>query len=141
MNAIATKFQVGAAAVAVGVTAAFTPVAATAAPAVQAPAAPVQFAGDLRQAPGDLVWFWQVTSLQLAAATVRTMTFWTDLTISIYEDKLASNPGSIFAGFWQLRLNQLAAQRADIGALTFDVCRDGSGYSAGPYGTVTQGAC
>lgn len=142
MNAIATKFQVGAAAVALGASAAFVPAAANAAPAVQIPAAPVQqVAGGFAQAPGDLIWFFQVTSLQLAAAGLRTETFWTDLTISIYQDKLERRPDSIFAPFWERRLEQLAAQRASIGSITFDVCRDGEGYAAGPYGTVTRGSC
>lgn len=141
MNAIATKFQVGAAALALGTSAAFVPVAANAAPAVQVPAAPVQVMGDLAQAPGDFIWFFQVSSLQLSAAAIRTTTFWTDLTISIYEDKLERNPDSIFAPFYERRLEQLATQRAYIGATTFSVCRDGGGYAAGPYGTVTQGSC
>ncbi len=142
MNSIATKFQVGAAALAVGASAAFVPAAANAAPAVQVPAAPVQqIAGDFAQAPGDLVWFFQVTSLQIGAASLRTMTFFTDLTISIYEAKLERNPDSIFAPFYERRLEQLAAQRESIGSITFDVCRDGEGFVAGPYGTVTRGSC
>lgn len=141
MNAIATKFQVGAAALALGATAAFVPVAANAAPAVEVPAAPVQVMGDLAQAPGDFIWFFQVSSLQISAAAVRTTTFWTDLTIGIYEAKLEANPDSIFAPFYERRLEQLAEQRAAIGAITFSACRDGEGYVAGPYGTVTQGAC
>ena len=86
MNAIATKFQVGAAALAVGASAAFVPVAANAAPAMPAPAAPVhQVVGDLAAAPGDFIWFFQVTSVQLAATFTRSATFWTDTTIAIYE--------------------------------------------------------
>lgn len=142
MNAIATKFQVGAAALAVGASTAFAPVAANAAPAVQVPAAPVhQVVGDLAAAPGDFIWFFQVTSVQLAATFTRSATFWTDTTISIYEAKLARNPDSIFAPFYERRIEQLQTQRAAFGQLSFSVCRDGEGYSAGPYGTVTRGAC
>lgn len=141
MNAIATKFQVGAAAVALGAAAAFAPVAANAAPAVQVPAAPVQIAGDFAQAPGDFIWFFQVTSLQVAAAGTRTLTFWTDFTISNYEAKLEANPDSIFAPFYERRIEQLQRQRASIGASTYSICRDGEGYTAGPYGTVTRGSC
>ncbi len=141
MNAIATKFKVSAAALAVGAAGAFAPVAANAAPAVEVPAAPVQVVGNLAQAPGDFIWFFQVSSLQIAAAATRTVTFWTDITISIYEAKLEANPDSVFASFYERRLEQLATQKAAIGEATFSVCRDGEGYAAGPYGTVTQGSC
>lgn len=141
MNAIATKFQVGAAALALGASAAFVPAVANAAPAVPAPAAPVQIVGDLPQAPGDFIWFWQVTSVQIAATMTRSATFWTDTTISIYEAKLARNPDSIFAPFYNNRIAQLNVQRAAFGALSLSACRDGEGISAGPYGTVTRGAC
>lgn len=72
MNAIAAKCQVTVAALAVGAAAAFAPVAANAAPAVQLPAAPVQqVVGDLAEAPGDFLFFSQVVSLQVAAASIR----------------------------------------------------------------------
>lgn len=141
MTAITTKFQVGVAALAVGAAAAFAPVAANAAPAVEVPAAPVQIAGDLRQAPGDFVWFFQVTSVQLAATFVRSATFWTDTTIARYEAALTRHPNSIFATGWQNRITQLQAQRAAFGGLSIAACRNGQGISAGPYGTVTRGAC
>lgn len=142
MTGIATKFQVGAAALAIGASAAFVPATASAAPDVSLPAAPVnQVVGDLAQAPGDFIWFFQVTSVQIAATMTRSATFWTDTTISIYEAKLARNPDSIFAPFYERRIEQLQTQRAAFGALNFSVCRDGEGYSAGPYGTVTRGAC
>lgn len=142
MNAIATKFQVGAAALALGASAAFAPVAANAAPAVQVPAAPVhQVIGNVAEAPGDFIWFFQVSSVQIAATMTRSATFWTDTTISIYEAKLARNPDSIFAPFYENRIAQLNVQRAAFGALSISACRDGEGISAGPYGTVTRGAC
>ncbi|CAA0126133.1 Uncharacterised protein [Mycolicibacterium vanbaalenii] len=141
MNAIAAKFQVGAAALALGASAAFAPVAANAAPVVEAPAAPVQVMGDLAQAPGDFIWFFQVSSVQIAATMTRSATFWTDTTIAIYEAKLARNPDSIFAPFYQNRIAQLNVQRAAFGALSISACRDGEGISAGPYGTVTRGPC
>ena len=142
MTAIATKFQVGAATLALGASAAFAPLAANAAPAVQAPAAPVhQVVGELPAAPGDFIWFFQVTSVQLAATFTRSATFWTDTTIAIYEAKLARRPNSIFAPFYQNRIAQLQQQRAAFGALSLSACRDGEGISAGPYGTVTRGSC
>ncbi|NVN52776.1 hypothetical protein [Mycolicibacterium hippocampi] len=141
MTAITTKFQVGAAAVAIAATTAFAPAAANAAPAVEIPAAPVQIAGDLPQAPGDFIWFFQVTSVQIAASLTRTATHWTDTTIARYESRLARNPDSIFASFWENRIEQLEVRRAAFGELSFSVCRDGQGISAGPYGTVTRGAC
>lgn len=140
MNALATKFQVGAAALALGATAAFAPVAANATPAVQLPAAPVQIA-DVPQAPGDFIWFFQVRSVQLAATFTRSATFWTDTAIASYEGALTRRPDSIFAPFWQNRIAQLNVQRAAFGALSMSACRDGQGISAGPYGTVTTGAC
>lgn len=141
MTAITTKFQVGAAAIAIGAAAAFAPVAANAAPAVQVPAAPVQIAGDLPQAPGDFIWFFQVTSVQLAATFTRSATFWTDTTIARYEAALARHPDSFFATGWQNRITQLQAQRAAFGQLSLSACRNGQGVSAGPYGTFTRGAC
>ena len=141
MNAIATKFQVGAAALALGATAAFAPVAANAAPAVEVPAAPIQVMGDVAQAPGDFIWFFQVRSVQLAATFTRSATFWTDTAIASYESALARRPDSIFAPFWQNRIAQLNVQRAAFGALSMSACRDGEGVSAGPYGTFTRGAC
>lgn len=141
MTAITTKFQVGAAALAIGAAAAFVPVAANAAPVVQLPAAPVQIAGDLPQAPGDFIWFFQVTSVQLAATFTRSATFWTDTAIARYEAALARHPDSFFATGWQTRIGQLQAQRAAFGQLNFSVCRNGQGVTAGPYGTVTRGAC
>lgn len=141
MNAIATKFRVGAAALAIGATAAFAPVAANAAPAVQLPAAPVQIAGDAPQAPGDFIWFFQVTSVQLAATFTRSATFWTDTAIARYESALARHPDSFFATGWQTRIAQLQAQRAAFGQLSLSACRNGQGVSAGPYGTFTRGAC
>ncbi|GAB3241315.1 hypothetical protein [Mycolicibacterium hippocampi] len=141
MNAIATKFQVGAAALALGATAAFAPVAANAAPAVQVPAAPVQVMGDIAQAPGDFIWFFQVRSVQLAATFTRSATFWTDTAIASYEGALTRRPNSIFAPFWQNRIAQLNVQRQAFGQLSLSACRDGQGISAGPYGTVTTGAC
>ncbi|WP_370332359.1 hypothetical protein [Mycolicibacterium hippocampi] len=141
MNAIATKFQVGAAALALGATAAFAPVAANAAPAVEVPAAPIQVMGDVAQAPGDFIWFFQVRSVQLAATFTRSATFWTDTAIASYEGALARRPDSIFAPFWQNRIAQLNVQRAAFGALSMSACRDGEGIAAGPYGTITRGPC
>ncbi|MGE2836587.1 hypothetical protein [Mycobacterium sp. SMC-4] len=142
MNTIATKFKVGTAAAAMAASAVIAPVAASAAPAVQVPAAPVQqVAGGVAQAPGDFIWFFQVSSVQIAGALTRTATYWTDVTIMNYQRLLEANPNSIFAPFFERRLEQLASQRANFGELSFSVCRNGEGVSAGPYGTVTRGSC
>lgn len=142
MNAIATKFQTSAAALAVGATVALSPVAANAAPAVQVPAAPVhQVVGSVAEAPGDFIWFFQVTSVQIAATLTRSATFWTDTAIARYEARLTRNPNSIFAGYYQRRIAALQERRAAYGQLNYSVCRDGQGISAGPYGTVTRGSC
>ncbi|WP_137145423.1 hypothetical protein [Mycolicibacterium sp. CR10] len=138
---VGTKFQVGTAACAIAAAAALAPVAANAAPTVEVPAAPAQVVGNFAQAPGDFTWFFQVTSVQLAASFTRTATFWTDSAIARYEAALANKPTSIFASFWQSRITALNVQRAAYGKLSFSVCRDGQGISAGPYGTVTRGAC
>ena len=79
--------------------------------------------------------------MQLAAGFTRTATYWTDNAISVYEARLARNPDSIFASYYERRITALNAQRAAYGKLSFSVCRDGQGISAGPYGTVTRGAC
>lgn len=141
MNAIATKFQVSAAALAVGVAAAFTPAVANAAPAVEAPAAPMQMVGGVAQAPGDLAWFFEVTSVQFAASRARSGTYWTDRSIARYEARLAIRPDSIFAPYYQRRIAALQLRRAQYGLLNMSACRDGQGVSAGPYGTFTRGAC
>lgn len=141
MTAITTKFQVGAAALAIGATAAFAPVTANAAPAMQVPAAPVQIAGDLPQAPGDFIWFFKVTSVQIAANLTRSATYWTDRSIARYEADLARKPDSIFASYWQSRINTLETRRAAYGQLSLSACRNGQGVSAGPYGTFTSGPC
>lgn len=142
MNAIATKFQVGAAALAIGATTAFAPVTASAAPVVQAPAAPVhQVVGNYAEAPGDFIWFFQVTSVQIAASLTRSATFWTDTAIARYEARLARNPDSIFANYYQSRINALEQRRATYGQLSLSACRDGEGVTAGPYGTFTRGSC
>lgn len=142
MSTIGTKFQVGTAACAVAAAAVFTPVAANAVPAVQVPAAPVhEVVSNLAQAPGDFIWFYQVTSVQVAASLARTATFWTDSAIARYESRLARNPDSIFASFYQQRITALKERRAEYGKLSYSVCRDGQGVSAGPYGTITRGPC
>lgn len=142
MNAIATKFQVTAAAAAIGAAAIFTPIAANAAPVVEIQAAPVsQVVGDLAQAPGDFLWFFQVTSVQIAASIARTNTYWADSAIARYEARLTRNPDSIFANYWQSRITTLETRRAAYGQLSYSICRNGQGISAGPYGTVTTGAC
>jgi hypothetical protein len=142
MNAIATKFQVAAAATAIAAGAAFVPVAANAAPAVEIAAAPVQQAmGNIAQAPGDFIWFLQVASVQNTSFLTRSAVFWTDTAINNYEARLARNPSSPWAAYYQRRIDALQQRRAAYGQLNVSICRNGQGVTAGPYGTFTRGAC
>lgn len=141
MNAIATKFQVGAATALVAAGAAFAPVAANAAPAVELPAAPVSHViGDLAQQPNGL---FGVFSVQFTGVVTRTSTYWTRFTILNYQSKLEANPDSIFASFYQRRIDQLNAQLTRYGQVTATACFNGRSTSivAGSYGAVTTGAC
>lgn len=141
MNAIATKFQVAAAAAVVAAGAAFVPVAANAAPAVDIPAAPVSHViGDLAQQPNGL---FGVFSVQFTGVVTRTSTYFTRFTILNYQSKLEANPDSPFASFYQRRINQLNAQLARYGQVNVSACFGGRSTSivAGSYGAVTTGTC
>lgn len=142
MNAIATKFKVGTAAVAIAAGAAFAPAAANAAPAVQVPAAPVQqVAGDLQQAPGDLLYFFQVVSLQVVATNYRFASFVLESRAERLQAYAAAFPNTFFGRMAAASAERLTDRRARLGELNLSVCRDGSGISVGPYGTVTSGSC
>ena len=133
MNAIATKLQVTAAAAAIAAGAAFAPAVSNAAPAVQISAAPVETTiANLAEAPGDFTWWFQVTSVQIAASLTRFGTYWADSQIARYEADLTRNPNSIFAGYWQRRIDQLETRRAAFGQLSLSACRDGQGIVAAP---------
>ena len=138
MNAIATKFKVGAAAVAVAGAATLAPIAANAAPAVQLPAAPVM--SDLAQQPQGL---FGVFVVQFTGAVTRTSTYWTRITILNYESLLEANPDSVFAPFWEARLDRLNERLATYGEVELSSCSGGRSYSivAGSYGGVTTGTC
>ncbi|WP_349269598.1 hypothetical protein MPNTM1_05508 [Mycolicibacterium parafortuitum] len=138
MNAIATKFKVGAAAVAVAGAATLAPIAANAAPAVQLPAAPVM--SDLAQQPQGL---FGVFVVQFTGAVTRTSTYWTRLTILNYNSLLEANPDSVFAPFWEARVERLNQQLARYGEVELSSCFGGRSYSivAGSYGGVTTGNC
>ncbi|ORV91732.1 hypothetical protein [Mycolicibacterium iranicum] len=140
MNAIATKFQVTAAAAAVAAGTALVPVAANAAPAVQLPAAPVQVMGDIAAQPQGLV---GVFVVQFTGIVTRTSTYFTRLTILNYESLLEANPDSIFAPFWEARIERLNERLATYGEVEISACFGGTSYSivAGSYGGVTRGAC
>lgn len=141
MNAIATKFQVAAAAAAVGAAVVVAPVAANATPAVQFQTAPVnQFVGDFAQQPQGL---FGVFVVQFTGVVTRTSTYWTRFTILNYESKLEANPDSIFAPFWQARVNALNARLATYGEVEMSACAGGTSYNIvpGSYGAVTQGVC
>lgn len=138
MNAIATKFKVTAAAAAIAASAAVAPVAANAAPAVELPAAPA--IGHLAEQPAGL---FGVFVVQFTGAVTRTSTYWTDITLLNYQSKLNANPDSIFAPFYQRRIEQLNAQKARYGAVSQSACFNGRSTSivAGSYGAVTTGTC
>ncbi|ADU00743.1 hypothetical protein [Mycolicibacterium gilvum] len=138
MNAIATKFKVTAAAAAIAASAAVAPVAANAAPAVELPAAPA--IGHLAEQPAGL---FGVFVVQFTGAVTRTSTYWTRLTILNYQSKLEARPDSIFAPFYQARIERLNAQLARYGEVEMTSCVGGRSTSivAGSYGGVTRGTC
>lgn len=140
MNAITTKLQVTVAAAAIAASTALVPVAANAAPAVELPAAPVQVMGDIAAQPQGLL---GVFVVQFTGAVTRTSTWWTRITITNYQGLLEANPSSIFAPFWQSRINRLNQQLARYGEVTASACAGGTSYNivAGSYGGVTRGSC
>lgn len=140
MNAIATKFQVTAAAAAIAAGTALVPVAANAAPAVELPAAPVQVMGDIAAQPQGL---FGVFVVQFTGAVTRTSTYWTRFTILNYESLLEARPDSIFAPFWEARIERLNEQLASYGEVEASACFGGTSYNivAGSYGGVTRGEC
>lgn len=140
MNAVVKKLQVGVAAFAVGASAAFTPAVANAAPAVQVPTAPVQqVAGGVAEAPGDLLFYSRVISLQIVAANIR---FRSNILesraqrLQAYADKY---PGTAFGEWAAAAAQRTLERRAAFGQLSFTACRGDSGIQVGPYGTVTSG--
>lgn len=140
MNAIATKFQVTAAAAVIAAGTALVPVAANAAPAVELPAAPVQVMGDIAAQPQGLI---GVFVVQFTGVVTRTSTWWTRMTINNYQSLLEANPDSIFAPFYESRIERLNQQLASYGEVEMSACAGGTSYSivAGSYGGVTRGAC
>ncbi|MGE2736471.1 hypothetical protein [Mycolicibacterium vaccae] len=143
MNAIATKFQVTVAAAAVAATTALTPVVANAAPVdLQVPAAPVsQVVGELPQAPGDFLWFVQVTSLQATGSIIRARTAYLDSRAQKLQAYAALNPNTFFGRWAAAAAERLIERRNAYGSLSFSACRGGTGISVGPYGTVSAGPC
>lgn len=138
MNAIATKFKVTAAAAAIAASAAVAPVAANAAPAVELPAAPA--IGHLAEQPAGL---FGVFVVQFTGAVTRTSTYWTRITITNYQSLLEANPNSIFAPFYQARIERLNAQLERYSEVSMTSCFAGRSTSivAGSYGGVTTGTC
>lgn len=142
MNAIATKFKVTAAALALGAGAALTPAVAHSAPAVQVPAAPVQqVVGGVAEAPGDFIYYSRVVSLQVLAANIRFTSAVLESRANRLQAYAAAYPNTLF-GQWAAQAAQRTLERrAAYGALTFSACRGDSGIQVGPYGTVTSGPC
>lgn len=142
MNAIATRFQVTAAALAVGATTIFAPIAANAAPSVQIPAAPVNVvASDLAQAPGDFGYFLQVASLQAYARQIAFRSASLDRRATRLAAYATANPGTFFGMQAAAAAQRLTATRASLGDISLSICRGGTGVSVGPYGAVTSGPC
>lgn len=144
MSAIATKLKVGTAAVALGATAGFAPVAANAAPAVQVPAAPVhQLIGDLpEQGPlTNLIYFGQSISIQAAGFVIRVnsainlnrRTFWQDLADDF--------PGTFLGDFAQSQADRHTQYLANLEAVTFEAGNGTTCTTMGAYGAVTTGPC
>lgn len=142
MNAVVTKLNVTAAAIAVGAAAVFAPIAANAAPAVSLPTAPVnQVVGDLAQTPGDLLYAGQVLSLQILARNIQTRSASLDRRATRLEAYAAAHPDTYFGQRAAATAERLRDRRADYGDISFTACRGGSGVAVGPYGTFTTGPC
>ncbi|MEZ0342934.1 hypothetical protein ACAG25_23495 [Mycobacterium sp. pV006] len=141
MSAFVTKFQVTAAAVAMGAAVAFTPAAASATPAVQqVAAAPVQqMAGGVAEAPGDLLYYSRVISLQFVAASIRFNSEILErraLRLQSYADRY---PDTLF-GRWAAAAAQRTIERYNAyGQFELSACRGSEGIQVGPYGNVTRG--
>lgn len=78
---------------------------------------------------------------QFLTSAVRTQQHWTNFTILNYTSLMQTNPDSIFAPFYQRRIDQLNAQLARYGQVSASACIGGQGVSVGPYGTVTSSPC
>lgn len=139
MTTVATKFQVTAAAAAVAVGAAFVPVAANAAPAIQLPAAP-SFA-DLPLQPKGPVYIVTATSLQLVSVWLNQSAKSQDRRATRLEDYAAAHPDSFFGQLAATRAAKLRENEAISRGVQFDVCLAGNSVGVGPYGTITQGSC
>ena len=140
MNAIATKFQVTAAALAVGATAVFAPIAANAAPSIQIPSAPVVM-NNLAQAPGDFGYFLEVASLQAYAKQVAFRSNALDTRATRLEAYAAAHPGTFFGDRAAASAQRLRDRRDSLGDISISVCRGGTGLSVGPYGSLSSGPC
>ncbi|WP_140690667.1 hypothetical protein [Mycolicibacterium hodleri] len=142
MNSVATKFQVTAAAAALAATAVISPIAANAAPAVQFSTAPVShLVGDFREGPAELIYFGQVTSIQLAGLTIRRRSAALNRSVNRLESYAAAHPGTFFGNSAAQAAARKRARLAEYGKLSFSACNGGTGISLGPYGTVTSGPC
>lgn len=78
---------------------------------------------------------------QFLTGAVRSQSDWTRFTILNYQSKLQSNPNSVFASYYQRRIDQLNARLATFEDSRLSVCVGGGSYVAGPYGTVTRSPC
>lgn len=142
MTTVAKRFQVTAAAAAVAAGAAFAPVAANAAPAVQFSAAPVhQLVGDLREAPGDFAYFTQAASIQVIGFQFRLRSASLNRQITRLDAYAAANPGTFFGNLAAQASARKSSRLASIGQITLSACNGGTGIAMGPYGTVTSGPC
>ncbi|PRC46016.1 hypothetical protein C6A85_92235 [Mycobacterium sp. ITM-2017-0098] len=125
-----------------GLSAVFATGAANAAPQVALPAAPVtQITGDFAQAPGDLLYFGQVMSIQMAGSSIRFRSSVLESRATRLEAYAARYPDTFFGRAAAQAAERARAERARLGSITLSACRDGEGIAMGPYGTVTRGAC
>lgn len=142
MSTVAKRFQVTAAAAAVAAGAAFAPVAANAAPAVQFSAAPVhQLVGDLREGPGDFAYFTQAVSIQVIGVSFRLRSATLSKQITRLEAYAAAHPGTFFGNMAAQAAARKQNRLNSIGEITLSACNGGTGISMAPYGHVTSGPC
>jgi len=140
MTTVATKFQVTVAAAAVAGAAAFAPVAANAAPAIQLPAAPVHFA-DVPLGPKGPVYIITATSIQVLSVFLKQSAASQDRRADRLEAYAAAHPDTVFGNLAAARAAQLRKNQAVTNGIKFDVCLNGNSVGIGPYGSVTTGTC
>lgn len=144
MNSIATKFKVTSAAVAVGTSAAFAPVAANALPELPVPAAPShQIIGNLaEQGPlTNFIYFIEASTIQAGAFIIRVNSAIQLARRDFWAQVAADNPGTFIGDIALFIAGQATEFLNNLGAVTAEAGNGTVCTRMGAYGAVTVGAC